>query len=261
MKTKIWKPLCVIAGVIGFNVAMAPAAPIVLMNESFETYAVGSDPTNPGDGNPNNWDLTDATSMAVITGGSPGGGSQSLHMGSNTEHPGLSRLFDAQDGTNGVVYFSADIRFLDNHFTDYNFLINGAGGIGPYVKVRPLDTSGGSQSGISYYNGSTFTSLGNLVQNDWYRVEVWADIDAGTWDVKVTNVTQGSAPVSATGINMWQSPTSLYQWRFVRGPSTATIQADIDNIQITTNLPEPGSVSLLLLTPVALLRRRQAMRR
>jgi len=235
--------------------AVAPTtADVVLIAESFETYDLGDDPTNPGDGNPNDWVLTNPDDMAVITGGSPGGGSQALtYVG----QPVLDRDFAAQTE---YLYASMDIRFLGG-FADHRLSLradsSGSSNHGPYVRFRPLDTEGG-EAGISYFDGSTFLSiLPNVETNDWYRVEVEADIVNHTWDLTVTNLTDATAPVTVIGIGMWQNPNNLGNWELKPVTTGNTIDAEVDRILVT--VPEPGSMSLVL-APALLLGLRRVRR-
>lgn len=246
-------------------VAASQASADVLINEDFESYAIGSIPTNPGDGNPNNWIVSETTSgLAQVTAGSSPDGEGAnarvfaINVPTDTDDVLLVRRFVSQAiGTgNSNVQTSFKIRVDDIVLaTDWRFLVSNANGadIAAYVRINPSLASGAfSIIGSTDGPGSGATqreSSGVLIQQgDWYQLTVNMDVSTSQFSLKVENLDDSSP--SQTGQTalayFYQDPAEL--GRITMNDVTSAgrpINAVINDIHVDTVVPEPASIGLL----------------
>lgn len=98
---------------------MSINAQTVLIDDNFESYTVPNAPTNPGDGNANNWVFAATTNATSAFGSSPNGSGdneQILRLQKTNDAATAARaarLFDSQNS--GILQF--DLKFRIHDFT------------------------------------------------------------------------------------------------------------------------------------------------
>ena len=100
----------------------------------------------------------------------------------------------------------------------------------------------------------------NLDLNHWYRFEVTVDFDINMiTEVGITDITDGGDPVHFAPVDWYLSggdvggPPTVTALRFFAGGTTTCNTVAWDNLDV---VPEPATLSMLLLAGLALLRRR-----
>ncbi len=268
-------------GIALATLCIAPSAqanPTLLLWDDFESYTLPNAPTNPDDGNPNNWYFDPTFTVNTVSGQSIGGNDPNakiLHVekGNTGGYTRMGRLFDRQ--SSGVL--TIEMKFQIHSFQDSAYYIQLVSTTAPIsgtaastpISLRLLDTGAIGIQGRSEKPGEgSVTTLwnpqgGNLVKEDWYQLIITTNLDLQSYHVTINNLsnpTQGGTSQelffnsTATDINGLlirsagtnQSPTSLqFNW-------------SIDDVRITA-IPEPNSVALMtaVIGGLALLRFRR----
>ncbi len=207
-----------------------------VVDEDFEGYAPGADPTNPGDGDAADWLVGEApgtNALRVLDAGPPHGqvlavddagtAQWSLNRDFAPRRAGSARPLvvqrlalrfrDVAGPSRGGLFLSDNGRHAT--FVEFDF-----GGAAPALRAR---------------TGAGVTTLVEPVQAGvWYAIEVTADLDAGTWDVLVTDQEAGQPAGGALGLAFFDRVTRLDRSllkSFGSGPASRAA-LDVDDVEV-----------------------------
>jgi hypothetical protein len=111
------------------------------------------------------------------------------------------------------------------------------------------------QSGIKYYDGVNEIDLPTLSAafqlNAWNSVAVDTNFATQKWSATVNGVTIGNLSLG-NAMSAIQNLT-LESWGFNQGSYRTPPEVDIDNVLISTTVPEPSTVTLLIMGLLGLL--------
>lgn len=258
--------LHIFAGLLALLLAPAYVNAAVLMEDNFESYAIGTTPTNPGDGNPNNWFFTNLATDDVVAGG-PSGGTQMLHVQQATPNTSsFGREFAAQDGATSsdlTLTLSFDLKLNSKTTSDYyiTFLDSSLTSLNNPINIRI--TNGGIQALTRATSPGVGTAVNvkpsqnsTLSLNTWYEFTITADLSTKTYRLDVTNLSNST--IGSTGdLYFYQNIQTLDELLF-RNVTTSNTGVDwnIDNVSLTS-VPEPNTAFLLIGAGIACLIRRR----
>jgi len=227
----------------------------VLLNDNFESYSLGSKPTNPGDGNPNNWVFGATLSpSSVVEGSSPGGsGANQKVLNALDATPGsygsFSRLFERQtnDGIDDLI--SLQLKFKVNSLTSSDYMIDLIDSTinsfsGPAV-IR-ISQAGG----VMVYTGSGTPVLldnGSINLTDWYQLSVIMDLGSQTYSVSLGNITTNTPAASLNALPFYTNVHSV-NGLLIRSTATnanANLDWLVDDV-VVQSIPEPATIALLV---------------
>lgn len=228
-------------------------AATVLINDTFESYTLGTTPTNPSDGNTNNWvKSANLTTASVIAGSSPGGVAPNgkilaLSRSTGTGYTSLNRKFTKQDSitlsTGDYLELSFDLKVNSFASSDYMIILgNSTNQYGGPVQLR-LNTAG---QVVAYYgNGSVggaplLTPFLTITSGIWYQFTLNVNLLDQKYALTLINLVTSAQQDIATGY-FQQNVTSLDNF-LIRSTSTTSdnLALDWELNDISLNVvPEP----------------------
>ncbi|MEO0586080.1 MAG: PEP-CTERM sorting domain-containing protein [Planctomycetota bacterium] len=237
-------------------VAVAPAASAGVITFDPPEYGLGTslvaNPDWAGAGT-----LTFVTSLGGGNGAAQSATTAEGAFSNNRFTPDAAFLGGDDTTTAGKTFdFSFDIRFdeigsNDGFRLDHRIIIGGSDS----APVVAFDLFGNSR--LQYRTASGATNAVNLngnalnlddVGSRFITVEGTIDFDAGTYDLTIDGVEQG------TGLSIVNGATDFGQVVIQRRTGDAgALQFSIDNLEVA--VPEPGSLALASLGVLAMLRR------
>lgn len=240
-------------------VTASPSFGAILIRDDFESYTLNATPTNPGDGNPNNWFFNGLTSSATIAGSSPDGQAPNeklLHV-QGTSSSSFGRSFARQDGsaTSDLILTMSfklqldslsgndySIRLLDSTLSTNNVPISIRIASNGGVLVLTRTNGPGSGSATNAVN-----PLGAALAADvWYEFTVNANLSTQMFEVAITNLDSGASG-STGSLYFYQNIHTLDQLTFLSTSGTNPgVNWDLNDINVTT-VPEPSTVAALLM--------------
>jgi len=237
-----------------------PATAGTLLYDDFESYPTGIKPTNPGDGNTNDW-FFNATFTAVTTAGSPPGGhlpnEQVLHVSkpNSGSFSSFGRRFDAQTKVETdflKVSFTIQFHsFTDSHY--YIQLVNASDSAavslrldGSSLGVQTRKDGPGSGDPLTYWHPQG----GALRANNWYQFEILVDLQNQTFRLDITNLTDPTQHGSTPDYYFINNITTLNGILFrsngtTSGAANLALDWSLNDVHVQT-IPEPAAASLLL---------------
>lgn len=239
-------------------VTAAQSWAVVLINDDFESYTVNSTPTNPGDGNPNNWFFNGLTSNTTVAGSSPDGvapNEKLLHV-QGTSSSSFGRTFARQDGAgasdlvltlsfklqlNSLSGNDYSIRLLDSTLSTNNVPISIRIASNGGVLVLTRTTGPGSGTATNATN-----PLGAALAADvWYEFTVNANLSTQMFEVGITNLDTGASG-STGSLYFYQNIHTLNQLTFLSTSGTNPgVNWDINDVSATA-VPEPSTAMAML---------------
>lgn len=244
MKTRIAVLLAAILAVLPWTRAFGLDTHII---ENFESYTItggDDDPTNPGDGNPNNWSLTEPYAQTWYQVQSNGyGGGQALRMANPSNGwTSVDRLFGPT--SNETFYLDFKVRFNDSYLNTNGSAAAMVGGPGNYTPVLLYMTP---WYGFSAIGGPTYTPhllMSGIITGDWYQVNIRVDDLAGKYDVAISNL-NNSAPAQSAGltnITFYGTPLPSHFDKFaIQSTASTTFDISVDDINL---IPEPSALAM-----------------
>lgn len=244
--------------------SLASAFPLVLIDETFETYTtvpVGIGDLNPGDGNPNDWlDQSNGTSTRNVIAGSStdgrGANERILKLNATGADDESARIFrDFENPVNlssGTPLVTATFKLrLDGGPNDQVFTF---GGLNRLNRITALRASGTNQ--LRYLRSddgpgdapswiTVSTAIFEFNNTDWYEVSMTADLQTQKWEFSVTNLSDASNSFALDDLwfNVDQEVITAFTTRN-RSGSFGSTDISLDDILVTA-IPEPGTWALL----------------
>lgn len=240
----------------------------VLMADNFDSYAIGTTPVNPGDGNPNNWVFTGLATDDVVAGGPSGGGSRMLHVQqANPNTSSFGREFAAQNGATSpdlTLTLSFDLKLNSKTTSDYYISLGDSINIPINIRI----TNGSVQAltratspGVGGAVNVKPSENNSLALDTWYEFTITANLSAKTYRLDVTNLSDSSTGTTGD-LYLYYNTQTLDELLFRNVSANNTgVDWNLDNVNLTS-VPEPHTAFLLLgAGMVYLIRRRRNARR
>lgn len=243
----------------------AQAESTLLLWDNFESYTVPNAPTNPGDGNPNNWYFDPTFTVNTVTGQSIGGSDPNakithIQKADTGGYTRLGRLFDKQ--SSGIV--STEMKFQIHSFEKSAYFIQLVSTVSAIsatpnsapISIRILETGAIGIQGRSEKPGEgTVTTLwnpqgGNLIKDDWYQLIITTNLDLQSYQVTINNLSNPSQSGTSQTLFFNSTATDINGF-LIRSAGTnqspASLQFDwsIDDVRVTA-IPEPGTAAIIL---------------
>ncbi len=256
---KISLPLTVLALVSSVS-PLSINAQTVLINDNFESYTVPNVPTNPGDGNANNWVFAATTNATTALGSSPNGSGDNeqilrLQKTNDSTAARATRLFDSQNS--GTLQFDLKFRIHDFTGSATNIQIGdltASGGVtaapinlffNTTGDVRVYSGDGAPGGGSNHYTSNPQGSA--LVVDNWYQLSIVANLDTQTFGVTINNLDNPLQTGSLSNL-YFATNTNVFDGFRVNsnsGSSNNAINWSLDDVYFSI-IPEPGTAALLL---------------
>ena len=242
-----------VACLLTFACSSASFGAVVLIGDDFESYTIGSTPTNPNDGNANNWFFSGLSQNQVVSGSSPNGEAPNeklLHV-EGTSSSSFGRQFAMQDGAatpnltlslsfklqiQNLTGNDYTIRLMDNTLTSNNIPISFRIASNGSVIMLTRETGPGTGKAVNVNNpqGSQLTT------DSWYQFTVNADLTAQTYSVDIMNMETGASG-STDALYFYQNIHTLNALTF--SSTTALVPGvnwNLNDVNLTA-VPEPGT--------------------
>ncbi|MEM6854604.1 MAG: PEP-CTERM sorting domain-containing protein [Planctomycetota bacterium] len=233
----------------------------VITFDPADGYALGSSLVANSDW-AGNGTLYSITSLGGGNGAAQSAAVDQANFANNRFMPDAAFLGAADTSTAGMTYdYSFQLRndnvaSADSFGVAHRIRIGGTDSA-PIIQFQIFD------NGVIQYNdGGTSISVNNVngnrldlddIGSRFITIEGTIDFTAGTYDVTVDGVSQG------TGLSLVNNPTDFGQVTLQWGSSSSAPdyrQISIDNLEIA--VPEPGSLGLLALGGAMMLRRKSS---
>ncbi len=255
-----------------FTLALTlPGTAATLLYDDFQSYASGAKPTNPGDGNTNDWYFNSTFTSITVPGSSPGGhlpNTQVLHVSkSNTgSFSSFGRRFEAQtkeDTEFLKVAFTIQFHsFTNSHY--YIQLVNPSDTAAVSLRIQGANLAvttradgPGSGATLTYWHPQG----GVLRLDNWYQFEMTVNLKNQTFRLEITNLTDptqhGSTPEYFFSNNVTTLNGILFRSNgTTSGSADLALDWSLNDVQIQT-IPEPAAMSLLIGTLLLLSARKR----
>ncbi len=258
------KPLLLLVSTAALGTALLSAraeATTLLLDDTFETYATGTAPTTPDDGNDNPWTASGDLTPTVEDGSSTGGmapNNKVLHLQgeANMEDRGaFSRNFDRLVGSaESADTFSISFKLMIDSFSNSDYRINlqdstleannSFASLRVYssgtVSVLTRTTGPGTGSATNATNPSN----NRLIEDRWYEFTIDANLQAQTYSVTIVDIANPSKTWSTGDLFFYRDMRSLDQIHIHPVDATTANTAMnwyLDDVRAVTSIPEPGT--------------------